>query len=729
MGQRMKVHHHVPPSFDGEDERAVRSPAPPAFQDDTPRSTWSITRLLRARRWTILTPIAIGMTLAALAVAQMTPVYSASTLIVVSNTGEGDARSVDAQAKLLLSSQFAERMVKQLDLVRDAELDPIRARRSLMSRLNPLRWFEKPPHSRVGAIANGDRIPPGVLNAFTKRLSVQPDAEASALRVSFESSSAAKAAKIVNAVAATYLAGTAPVQAAAPDAGVNAAHLDELAEQLRKSERALEQYKAESTGGGNSLAGEQLAELNGQIGAARAKLAQSEEKNRKVNSLYHTGGTAESIASVVNAPLIGKLRAEQKDLLSKEAELSVKYGDRHPQMIALHEEKQEIEVKIEAEVKRVIRQLATDVTNARARLKSLEDSRSEVAASDKPQGPSPERLRTLQDEIDANRAMYQTALTTAKTSKPIVQPSGARIVEPATVPQEPISPDKSLIFGGTFLGTAFLGFMLALAREGMVRGIRAGADIENIAGVANLAVLPKLPATKRAAETIVNKPISAFTEGIRSLHASLLMSNEERPPKVIVVTSSVPDEGKTSVAVSLGRLAAKGGMRVLLIDADFRHPSVGAQFSSRVPAAGLAEVLTGRRDLASVLQRDPMSPLEVLPIATPPVNAAELLSSAAMKKLVEVLRQYYNLIILDAAPVLPVADTRLLTRLADKFVYVVKWNATPRQAVSNGLRLLRQANADIAGTVLNQADLRRHAIYDNGASSYGYGSDGRYYSD
>lgn len=728
MGQRMNAHHHMPPLFDEEREPHVRAPAPPAFQDDTPKARWSLTRLFRARRWTILTPIAIGMLLAGLAVAQMTPVYSASTLVIVSDARPG---ALDSQAKLLRSTTFAERMVKQLDLVRDAELDPIRARRSLMSRLNPLRWFENPPRARVGAIANGDRIPPGILNAFTKRLSVEPDVEASALRLSFESAFPEKAAKIVNAVAATYLAGSAPVQAVAPAGGVDEQRLGELAEQVRKSERALEQYKAESASGGNSLAGEQLAELNGQIVAARSKLAQAEEKSRKVNSLYHTGGTAESIAGVANSSTIGKLRAEQKDLLNKEAELSVKYGDRHPQMIALHEDKQEIEVKIEAEVKRIIRQLTSDVASARARLKSLEDSRSEVAASERPQGPSPERLRELQDEIDANRAMYQTALSTAKTTRPIAQPAGAaRVVEQAAVPDEPISPNKSLIFGGTFLGTALLGLMLALAREGMVRGIRAAADIERLAGLVNLAVLPKLPATKRAAETVVNKPLSRFTEGVRSLHASLLMSHDERPPKVIVVTSSVPDEGKTSLAVALGRLAAKGGMRVLLIDADFRHPSVAAQFSARPPAGGLAEVLTGRRDLAAVLQRDQMSPLEVLPLATPPANPAELLSSPAMKKLVEVLRQYYNLIILDAAPVLPVSDTRLLARLADKFVYVVKWNATPRQAVSNGLRLLRQANADVAGTVLNQADLRRHAIYDNGASAHGNESDyGRYYAE
>jgi capsular exopolysaccharide synthesis family protein len=235
---------------------------------------------------------------------------------------------------------------------------------------------------------------------------------------------------------------------------------------------------------------------------------------------------------------------------------------------------------------------------------------------------------------------------------------------------------------------------------------------------------------KHVADRVVQKPLSAFSEAVRSLHAGLQLSNVDKPPKVIVVTSSVPNEGKTSLAVSLGRLASKGGARVILIDGDLRHPSVGAQFSPRRSEGGLVEVLAGKRDLASVLHRDPISPLEFVPVVAPPANPADLLGSLAMKNLIEVLRQHYDLIVIDAAPVLPVSDTRLLGRLADKIVYVVQWDSTPREAVMGGIKLLRDANADIAGTVLNQADLRRHAIYGYGYSSYGYGANyAKYYAE
>jgi len=266
--------------------------------------------------------------------------------------------------------------------------------------------------------------------------------------------------------------------------------------------------------------------------------------------------------------------------------------------------------------------------------------------------------------------------------------------------------------------------------ERLDNGFRTGIEVERALQLSNLAVVPKLPKVRIVADRIVQKPLSAFSESIRSLNSALQLSNVDRPPKVILVTSSVPSEGKTSVSVSLGRLAAKSGQRVILVDADLRHPSVGLQFSPRAPDAGLVEVLAGKRELGHVLHRDPISPLEFVPVSIPPSNPADLLASLAMKKLIEVLRHHYDLVIIDAAPVLPVADTRLLARLADKVVYVVKWDSTPREAVMSGVRLMRDANADIAGVVLNQADMRRHALYGYGYTTYGYGNKyTRYYAD
>jgi len=144
---------------------------------------------------------------------------------------------------------------------------------------------------------------------------------------------------------------------------------------------------------------------------------------------------------------------------------------------------------------------------------------------------------------------------------------------------------------------------------------------------------------------------------------------------------------------------------------------------------GLIECLAGKCELSDVLYRDPSSSLDFLPVVKRPSNPAGIMSSQALRTLIERLRSHYDLIIIDAAPVLPVSDTRLLVRLADKVLFVVRWDSTPRDAVVSAIKLLREANADVAGAVLNQADLRRHAIYGYGYSSYGYGAQyAKYYS-
>jgi capsular exopolysaccharide synthesis family protein len=328
--------------------------------------------------------------------------------------------------------------------------------------------------------------------------------------------------------------------------------------------------------------------------------------------------------------------------------------------------------------------------------------------------------------------LYETFQSRFKSSedKDQIQTADARVIQKATVPSEPSFPNKTMIMSVSLAGSAVLGFLLALVLERLDNGFRTGAEIERLLRLANLAVVPLLPRTQRVADRVVQKPLSAYSESIRSLYAALQLSNVDRPPKVVVVTSSVPNEGKTSIAVGLGRLAAKSGQRVILVDGDLRHPSVGAQFSPRAPEAGLVEVITGKQDLELVVHRDPISPLEFLPVTAPPSNPADILASQRMKNMIDILRHNYDLVIIDAAPVLPVSDTRLLSRLADKVIYVVHWDCTPREAVVGGVKLLRDAHADIAGVVLNMADMRRHALYGYGYTSYGYGNKyTRYYAD
>ena len=733
---------------------AMAAPGAPAVAEDAAHNDFDLRSLLRvflARRWTILGTVIVCMTLAAIAVLQITPLYSASTLIMVGQRENKvldqesflaglpmDSATIENQIQILRSWSLAERVVLKLNLVNDPEFDPSKGS-SWAANLNPLNWFSS-PRRKVGAGAEekAKAVDPAVLRRFAAKLSVAAQGRSSVIKVTFDSPDREKAALIANAIGDQYIVDQLETKfdAAKRTTDWLNERLGQLAEQVRASESAVEQYKTENDlidgKGGSSLANEQLSELNGQIVLARSNLAEQEAKYKQVNSLYKAGGNADSIASVINSPLISTLRGQQAELMRKEAELATKYGDRHPQMIALRDERKNLDSKIDEEVQRIIRNLANEVSVARARLQSLDGSLKEIQGTASTQGKASIKLRELERDAEANRTLYDTfkARFKATEDKDQIQTPDARTIQKAAVPLEPSFPNKTMVMGVTLFGSSVIGMLLALMLERLDNGFRIGPEIERATRLSNLSVVPMIKGTKLVADRIVQKPLSVFAESIRSLYAGLQLSNVDKPPKVIVVTSSVPNEGKTSLAVSLGRLASKSGARVILIDGDLRHPSVGEQFSPRAPEAGLVEVLAGKRDLASVLLRDPISPLEFVPVAAPPANPSDLLASQAMKNLIQVLREHYDLIILDAAPVLPVSDTRMLARLADKVVFAVKWDATPREAVMSGIKLLRDANADIAGTVLTQADLRRHAIYGYGDSAYGYGGNyAKYYSE
>ncbi|MEQ1864789.1 MAG: polysaccharide biosynthesis tyrosine autokinase, partial [Micropepsaceae bacterium] len=427
-----------------------------------------------------------------------------------------------------------------------------------------------------------------------------------------------------------------------------------------------------------------------------------------------------------------RLRGQQADLMRKDAELSAKYGSRHPQMIALHEEKKNLDAKIQEEVSRIIRNLASEVDVARVRLSSLEGSLRDIQGTTSTQGHASIKLRELERDAQSTRTLYDTFQSRFKETeaKGQVQTPDSRRLDRASVPGEPSFPNIVLILGLTLFGSTVLGVVIALLLERLDNGYKSGAEVERTLGIANLAVVPRIAGKALVGDRIVQKPLSSFSEAVRSVYTGLLLSNIDTPPQVVMVTSTVPGEGKTSLSVSLGRMAAKNAMRVLLIDGDFRHPSVSGQILPQLPELGLIDFLAGKCDLSQAVYDDPMSPLQFMPVVTKPSNPAGVLGSQSMKNLIEALRPHYDLIVIDAAPVLPVSDTRLLASLVDKVLYVVRWDSTPREAIASGIKLLREAGADIAGTILNRADMRQHSIYGYGYSSYGYGGHyAKYYAE
>ena len=220
---------------------------------------------------------------------------------------------------------------------------------------------------------------------------------------------------------------------------------------------------------------------------------------------------------------------------------------------------------------------------------------------------------------------------------------------------------------------------------------------------------------------IAHKPLSAYNESFRLLRAGIQLSNVDSPPRLVLITSALPNEGKSTGAVSLARSAALAGDRVLLIDGDIRRPAVANILGLETKDhPGLVQCVTGEARLADAIINDTISPLHILLPGSSVRNPPDLLSSIAMRNLLASARDAYDLVIVDSSPVLPLIDSRLVGRLVDTTVFFVRWERTPKDAAAEALRLLQDFNVPIAGIALTMTDRRRQSRYGYYGDSYSY---------
>ncbi|HUC61329.1 MAG TPA: polysaccharide biosynthesis tyrosine autokinase, partial [Alphaproteobacteria bacterium] len=301
----------------------------------------------------------------------------------------------------------------------------------------------------------------------------------------------------------------------------------------------------------------------------------------------------------------------------------------------------------------------------------------------------------------------------------------ARIISRATVPGGPYYPRKNLMVMAALIVSAVVGMALAVVTELFDQGFRSLGQIESATGLPTLAMIPALKEGesegKRPHEVAVERPNSSYGEAIRTLRTGLLLTRIDHPPRTIMLTSSVPGEGKTSLALSLACSAARSAQKAIVIDCDFRHPNMH-NYLEYPNKTGLTDFLAGQASLEDVVEIDPRSGVHFITAGSRAPNPVDLLGSQEMKKLLARLSSLYDIVVIDAPPVLPVSDALVLVRIVDKTVYLVRWEKTKRDTALNGLKMLVEAGADIAGICLTQVDLKKHAQYYYSDSGYYYAS-------
>ncbi|OYW16523.1 MAG: lipopolysaccharide biosynthesis protein [Novosphingobium sp. 12-64-8] len=555
------------------------------------------------------------------------------------------------------------------------------------------------------------------------------------IAVSFESTDPAESAKVANAFATQYTLGALErkkSEARQTSAAISG-RLDQLRGQALADTAAAQRYRIAHnllTTTQGTLTEQEISAYNQQVTLARAQAAEDTARLDASRRQLAAGGAAAGVDEGNASPSIAGMRGLLGEATSQLASLTARYGPLHPDVIRAKAQVDAIQGQIAGETRRVISTLETRARASTQRLNSLAGSLDQSRGALETNNAATVGLQDLEKRAETSNALYESYLNRFKelTAREGTEQADADMLHPADVPTQPDSPHVLLnLILALALGTG-LGVAAAFAAEMTFSGLTTGDDIEQRLGVRYLGSIPALQSLTRSGNkspttALLDDPRSAFAESFRSLRASIAMNTTEA--KVIAITSALPDEGKTTTSICLARSMAASGDAVLLLDCDLRRQGVSIVLRGDTSRPGLLEVLRGTATLDEALVIDPATGLSILPLAagTPDDanDAPELLTGAEMDRLLAVARERFDAVILDTAPVLPIADARLVLGKADASVFVVRWRKTPEAALRSALRLLPDDRVQLAGVALTRVDMRKQ-------SRFGYGDDAFYHA-
>jgi capsular exopolysaccharide synthesis family protein len=735
-------------------------PAPPGGGDDggSGLSVRQIFGTLRRHKLLIGGITLIGTTVAWLIANQLTPVYQAQADLVIEphaadvmrSTPDSmpqplDYRTMETEAAKLRAERLARQSAVALELAKHPLFNPDLAPPE-QSRLRTI--FS--PVLQVIGLADPQTKPPVSREEAERRLAIlSPEARE----------------RLNNQIADVWLAGLTTqamptslvmtVRYRSPDPQLAAASVNQAIRSY------IDDQKKEKSQGPLEL----MKFLSTRIDDARAKVVEAERnlaKFRADNAMYDTTDAttlAKTVADRRTQWLAAEALATQKELAVKQGVSSETAGSLllselasaekefqavasyaasgHPDYIKARNRLAAVRARMDEERRRSGANLLADAKAARANADQMKAEVDRLDNELKRQTEGSAQLRALQTELDTAKQLYQTMLTRLSEVNVLAgvdKKGDAKQINEASVPVLPVAPRKELIVLMACMASLALGIALSVVIELMDSGFRSMHQLEQQTGVAALGMVPyqsagRLRRNHKPWLNIIDKPNTAFSEALRTIRTGIALSSADHPQRTVVVTSSVPGEGKTTTALALAAASAASGARTLIIDCDLRQPSLQKNLGVE-NGAGLADFLAGQRDLEELVHVEPKSGLYYVLAGKRPPSPTDLLGSLRMRRLLQQLADAFDLVVLDSPPVLAVSDALLLVRQADTTIFVVRWEKTRRDVAMTGIKMVYEAGARLSGIVLSQVDLRRHAQYDYTDSGvYYYRGYKRYYGD
>jgi uncharacterized protein involved in exopolysaccharide biosynthesis/Mrp family chromosome partitioning ATPase len=689
--------------------------------------------------------LAVGALAAALVVAGtlcLTPLYQSTASIMLDTRREqvvdmqavlsnlpSDTFVVDSEVQVLQSPALARRVVDKLHLDRDPEFNaslrpptllsiPVNAVKAAVH--NVSLWLGLVPATDVNSAA---RRAQSVVQAFEKNLTVTRQGLTYVINIAFYSQDAAKAVRIADAVAQTYLEQQKATKAEATHQAnvLIQKHVGQLQGQVARAEQAVADYKSKNgllNAVGAPLTEQEISALNTQMATAQAEEAEQAGKLAAARAQLGHGGS-DAVGQAAGSDTIRQLRQQQAELITQEADLSRRYGPRHPALIKVHAQRAALDAAIAAEVHRVISGQQAEASAAASRAGSLRASINQDRKLLALNNAAGVKLAELERDANAVRGVYESFLNRLKqtAAQEDLQDADAKVISPASIPLKPSSPSWMLAAAAALVFSLLAAGAAILLREFFDRGVRTAEEAENAVGLPVIAIVPQIAQADPAAY-VVKRPMSDFAESIRNLRTSLFLSRNSAPPKVVAMMSALPHEGKTTTTLALGRQCAESGARVLVIDADLRRRALTAHLGQ--PAArGLVELVEGRCSLESCVYRDPLSNAMILPITRTADAGKDVFFAHDIGRVFDLLRQHFDIILVDTAPLLPLAEPRVVASHADSIVLLTHWHKTSQTAMQDAARLIRTLDVPIAGVALTCADMKLLDSFGYAARNYG----------
>lgn len=674
---------------------------------------------------------------------KLPPVYEASSTIMIERTQivsvdelYGPASANDfmrTQYEILKSRGIAERVVKKLNLVDNPAF-------------NPYHPDNAKKFSLFSFLKNQDKEPPtdsqvlkATVDNFWDSIKVTLVDRSQLVKISIESSSPEIAAIAANTMAQVYI--ERELESKSEGSRQAAAWLQEklvgLREGLVASEQKLQKFRDENNlvqigdTASTSIIAKELDMISEKLLDARSQRLDIEANYKQLKAIKtYTYDNLSGLPFIIGNPQIESLREAETSAALRVSELSERYKSKHPKMIAAQSELNSAREALLSQMKRIAAGVESSYMAARDKEMSMnaefEAKKQEARLINKTEFTLSEYKR----DVDANQELYNIFLNRIRETNETenLQSSNARVVDLATTPEFPTKPKVKIITIAAFIVTLGIGIVLLLALDFLDATIKSPKDVERKLRLPLLGVIPLIARTAKDEAENDSKVIHAFvdqdsspgfSESVRTLRTSITLAGLDKPVQVILFTSSIPGEGKTTTSTNLAE--AYGQMeKTLIIDADMRRPTMAKKIGLPHNARGLSNAVAYPDSLDECIHHVESLNIDVMPSGPIPPNPLELLSSRNFQQLLEILRGRYQRIIIDSAPTRLVSDALYLSTLADGVIYVVKADSTRDKLVKASLSRLQGSNANIIGVLLNQIDVTK-------ADSYGYGYYSGYY--